>query len=309
MKNEFLEQIKRNKSKYRIKGLKKGVLWYTIYIVMIIYCISIMYPIIWMIINSFKNYMEYVRFPYQLPKKWIFSNYAEVFEYMYTTKRVGTEIIKSGFWDMFRTSALYSLLGPIPGIFWTTCMAYVSATFRKYWYNKLIFNIGIITMTIPLVGTLGVNLMWMKFLGTYDNLPLSVLLSAGSFSGTTFLIIRGNFMGVSSTYREAILIDGGNNWTAFFRLSLPMVSPVLFVLYFQGFVATWNSYESFLIYYPSYANLAYGMYIFQNNISLYGVGYPTVLAGFVIVAIPSVILFLLIQKGFNQNFNIGGLKG
>ena len=105
------------------------------------------------------------------------------------------------------------------------------------------------------------------------------------------------------------MIDGGNDYTAYFRIALPMILPTLVVFYFLDFVAEWNQYESFLIWFPSYANLSYGMYVFSQNISLYGVGYPTVLAGFVIVAVPAIVLYMLISNGLVKNMKIGGLKG
>ena len=188
-------------------------------------------------------------------------------------------------------------------------MAYVISTYRKFWYNKFLYELGVLLMVMPLVGTLPASMKVAKFLNTYNNLPMTLLLSTGSFSGMRFLMLYAAFKNVSTTFKEACFIDGGNDFTAFFRISLPLVMPTLIVFYFLDFIGQWNSYEQFLIWYPSYANLAYGMYIFQNNIALYGVGYPTVLAGFVIIAIPSIILYMASSSKLVESVRIGGLKG
>ena len=289
--------------------MKKNVWWYVGTLILAIYCLTLIYVVFWMITSSLKSYTEYVRFPYQWPKKVVWNNYAEVFKYMQV------KIIKDGqpyiyrFEHMLGTSLLFALVRPLPGLWWTTCLAYVISTYKKFWYNRVIYEVGIFLMVMPLVGTLPASLKVAKFIGTYNNLGMTLLMDRGSFSGMRFLMLYASFRSVSTTYKEACMIDGGNDYTAFFRIALPMIVPTIVVFYFLDFVAEWNSYEQFLIWFPSYANLAYGMYVFQNNISLYGVGYPTVLAGFVIVAVPSIILYTLISNGLVQNLKIGGLKG
>ena len=297
------------KRKKEINNVKHNVFWWIGIAILAIYCLTILYVVYWLLISSVKTYTEYMRFPYQWPKNFKLSNYSEVFEYLYV------KVYKDGvpyvyrFPQLVSTSLLFGVLMPLPGLWWTACMAYVIATYKKFWYNKFIYELGVLLMVMPLVGTLPAAMKVAKFLNTYDNLPMTLLLNTGSFSGMRFLMLYASFKGVSQTYKEACFIDGGNDYTAFFRIALPLVLPTLIVFYFLDFIGQWNAYEQFLIWYPSYANLAYGMYIFQNNISLYGVGYPTVLAGFVIIAVPSIILYMLSSSKLVDSVRIGGLKG
>lgn len=301
--------IKKCKKSNGLVNVKRNPVWWICTALIGLYCLSIVYVIYWLLISSGKSYLEYTRFPYQFPKAWSFKNFGYVFEYLSVPVNKNGQQYTYGFWDMFGTSLLFSALMPLPGLIWTTFFAYGISTFHKYWYNKALYNLGVLLMVIPIVGSLPTQMIIAKRVGTYNNLFMSLLLSGGGFSGMTFMIIYASFKGVSQTYREACLIDGGNNYTAFFKLAIPMVSPTLFVFYVLGFVSQWNNYESFLIWFPSYANLAYGMYMFQNNIQLYGVGYPTVLAGLVIVSIPSMVLYLVVNQGFAKNITVGGIKG
>lgn len=297
------------KKRKELNNMKRNPVWYICTAILFIYCLTILYVMFWLLTSSVKTYTEYVRFPYQWPQNFKWSNYSEVFEFMYVKVfRDGVPYIYR-FSQMVGTSVMFGVLMPLPALWWTACIAYVISTYKKFWYNRFLYELGILLMVMPLVGTLPAQMKVNKFLGTYDNLPMTLLLSGGSFSGMRFLMLYASFKGVSSTYKEACLIDGGNDFTAFFRIALPLVLPTLVVFYFMDFVAQWNSYEQFLIWYPSYANLSYGMYIFQNNIALYGVGYPTVLAGFVIVAVPSVVLYMAVSSKLVENVKIGGLKG
>lgn len=296
-------------AKRELNNMKRNIFWWIGILVLAIYCLSILYVMYWLLTSSVKTYTEYMRFPYQWPQKFKWSNYKEVFDYMYI------KVYKNGvpyiynFADLVGNSLLFAFLMPLPALWWTACMAYVMSTYRKFWYNRFLYELGVLLMVMPLVGTIPAAMKVSKFLHTYDNLPMTLLLSTGTFSGMRFLMLYSSFKAVSTTYKEACLIDGGNDYTAFFRIALPLVLPTLIVFYFLDFIAQWNSYEQFIVWYPSYANLAYGMYRFENNIALYGVGYPTVLAGFVIIAVPSVVLYMLSSSKLVDNVRIGGLKG
>ena len=307
---ETVETVVTKKKKNKeLNNMKRNAVWWIATGILFVYCLTILYVMYWLITNSLKSYTEYVRFPYQFPKKFKWDNYKEVFEYMYVKINKNGQPYYYRFEHMVGTSVLFGLLMPLPGLLWTSCMAYVICTYKKFWYNKVLYELGVLLMVMPLVGTLPASMKVAKFLGTYDNLFMTLILNTGSFSGMRFLMLYATFKGVSTTYKEACLIDGGNDYIAFFKIALPMALPTIIVFYFMDFIAQWNSYEQFLIWFPSYANLSYGMYIFQNNISLYGVGYPTVLAGFVIVAVPSVLLYMAISSKLVENVKIGGLKG
>lgn len=286
-----------------------NVVFWLMWFILVLYCLSIIGVVYWMVTASFKSYFEYTLRPYQFPQYFRWENYSDVFKYLYVKVTRGGQKVELGFFDLLGSSFLYSLLMPIPSLFWTVCFAYGISTFRRYWYNNFLYNLGILLMVVPLVGSLPISMRVAKLIGIYDNMPRAWLLSGGSFSGMRFLMLYGIFKNVSPTYREACLIDGGNNYTAFFRLSIPLVFPSIVCFYFLDFIAWWNNYETFLIWYPSYANLGYGMYVFQNNINLYGVGYPVVLAGFVLVSIPAIILYIVINQGLTKNLTFGGLKG
>jgi ABC-type glycerol-3-phosphate transport system permease component len=61
---------------------------------------------------------------------------------------------------------------------------------------------------------------------------------------------------------------------------------------------------------PSTPNLAYGLYLFQQNAAgVANSSVPVVMAGFAMALLPSIVLYLLSQRLILSKFNVGGLKG
>ena len=88
-----------------------------------------------------------------------------------------------------------------------------------------------------------------------------------------------------------------------------MIFPVIFAYFMINFIGAWNDYELTIVWLPSYPNLAYGVYMFQLLATKNGTSVPEILAGFIIVAIPTTILWSLSQKAIMSKMAIGGLKG
>ena len=92
------------------------------------------------------------------------------------------------------------------------------------------------------------------------------------------------------------------------HLIVPMVLPTAVAQYLMTFIATWNDYMTIITWLPSYPNLAFGMFIFQTNAQFEGAGMPHILSGFVIVAIPTSLLWIAGQKLITSKMMVGGLK-
>lgn len=276
----------------------------------LIYCLSLFVPLIWMIFNSFKSYTEYYMRPsYMFPKDFVWENYSYVLSKLTVTLSTSKGRITYGLGDMLVNSVIWAAVNPLIYVALLTMCAYVIAKYEFRGRNFL-FSLGIIVMILPIIGSMGATMQIKKALGIYDNMIMTMLTSTTcAFSGTNFLIMYAAFKGIPWAYAESVFIDGGGHFRAFFQVMLPMVLPTCTVLLVLGFIGGWNSYEIFLIWLPSYANLAYGMYYFQSNAALTGATIPQVLAGFVVVSVPTAILYLASQNLIMSKFTIGGLKG
>ncbi len=290
-------------------------------VLMIIYCVSLLFFPLWMIKVSFQAETDYLYNTVGFIKEWDFTNYLKVFsELSYSNKIVytnnGIKIVSSNIWKMALTSIGYSFGISFVSVALTTGVAYVLAKY-KFFGSKFLFSLGIILMIIPIVGNapsaMVIRSKWL--IPTYDNLFLTIMTSnCTAFSGLNFLLLYGAFKSLPWDYAEAVFVDGGGHYSAFFKMYLPMILPTSAVIFLLSFLGAWNDYASFKIWLPSYSNLAYGLYEFQDNVlNLAGGGnagtVPMVMAGFTIVVIPTILVYFLSQKLIMSKFTVGGLKG
>lgn len=190
-------------------------------------------------------------------------------------------------------------------------MAYVMSRF-KWFGNKFLYSLGVLLMMVDIVGDSASRMIIYQKIGLYDNMYLMTALPTGTyFSGMYFMIVYGACKAISQTFSEAAYIDGANEYCVMFKIIFPMILPTLCTLYVLTFLGLWNNYSAFLVWFPSTPNIAYGLYLFQqtSTVGSGGLSTPQVIAGMVMVMIPSCILYACTQGIMKSNFVVGGLKG
>ena len=278
-------------------------------IIMAIYCISLLIPIVWMLSSSLKSEIDYALSSFRLPKELEWSNYVKVFDYLHVPVPTSRGTVIYDFLSLAAFSLIRSTCIPLLVTFVQACCAYVLAKY-KFVGNQFIYVLGIFVMITPIVGNLPSAMAVNKALGVYNNLFLNILTAPSNIFGLNFLILYAAFKGIPWEYAEAAFIDGAGHYTIMLRIMLPMVLPTCAVLFVLSFLGIWNDYTASLIWLPSYPNLAFGLYMFQQGATAgsEGAPAPVILAGFAVVMIPTIILYLVSQKLILAKFNVGGLK-
>ncbi len=295
------------KAKITTSFIISKFLWSVVILLAILYSLSILVPLFWMAYTAVKDSVDFAISTFALPTSVHFENFLIVLEKL----KIREGLYEYDVLDMLFNSLVYSLVTPLVSIFWITIVAYVMGRF-KFFGNKFLYSLGVILMMVPIVGSLSSEMIIKKAWGLYDNMYVSMLIPPSlSFSGIYFMMLYGVFKNIPLTYSEAAYIDGASELSVMFRIVMPMALPTCATLYILSFITAWNSYESFLIWYPSTPNLAYGMYRFQSasTAGAEGATVPQIMAGFIIAMIPSLILFLSSQKLIKSNFMVGGIKG
>ena len=300
------------KSRYK-KSTKTAdvfrTLWkITVLTIIVVYCVSIMIAPIWGLMTSFKPFDEYYLSAWKLPKKWVFSNYTYILKNISIDVNTPAGRVTYGLGDMLLTSLVWATGCALVGSFNITAQAYVFTKYKFVGRNALM-AIGMFLMITPLFFSGGQSLLIMKRIRVYDNMLLVVLWGfVGGFYGMQFLIMCGGFKAIPWDFSEAAFLDGAGHFRVFFRIMLPMIMPTTMVFVILGFISQWNDYGTFLTILPSYANLAFGMYYFQFEAALNGATVPQILAGFILVLIPSITMYIIAQKTVMKNYVVGGLK-
>lgn len=276
------------------------------YIIMIVYVLSMVLPCIWMIITTFKDRLDFRFNRFGLPDPWVFENYGNVFSKMYITVTTnGLEKIYVP--QLMFNGLIYSVCVNLGALCMQILVAYGCTKYRSL-AGTILHTFAIVTMILPLVGTMGASLLLHKRLGTYDNFPGMVFAYSG-WGGSTFLLFCGTFKGVSDDYREAAFIDGAGHFRVLITIMIPMIRTAIVALFILGFIGSWNDYMTPMVYLPSMPTIAYGLFSFRNSSDSLVAAIPMQITGCVIVMIPIMIIFILFRNKIMGNLALGGLKG
>lgn len=285
----------------RSKGEK--ALFVVVFILFCIYAITILLPTIWLLCCSLKNPFDYSidiakGEPFKLPNELFFKNYKDAFSIV--------QYNGVSFFAMFLNSAWITVFSTALGLFVSMGYAYTLAKF-KFQLAKLLYGIIIFQMTIPLFGTGGASMKFAVDSGLYNTPFYIILLSIGG-GGMNFMIFYGAFKNHPRDYAEAVYMDGGGDFTVFFRIAVPFAMPIFWSLFILNGMNCWNDYMTPMMYLPSWPTLASGMYLSRK--ALINTGKSTVYFAATFISImPMLILFIAFNDLIMKNVSIGGLKG
>lgn len=121
--------------------------------------------------------------------------------------------------------------------------------------------------------------------------------------------IKGYFDTIPPELEEAALVDGGNSFTAFFRIILPLAAPAIAASALLMFIGGWNEYAiAKIILNADNGSLTIPVGLYQLQSDQYTPwGYFAAAA--VLVSLPLMALFLYAQRFFKEGLTIGGVKG
>lgn len=286
--------------KNKIKGCTSKRVVFSVYMVIfVLYSFICLYPLFWCVCNSLKGTLEYYENSVALPKYWNFGYYLEIF----TKFKVGSVDFGTMVWN----SVFQTFFWQGVNILVSLCVAYPLAR-HNFPGKAFFFGVIIFRITIPIIGSGAVTYKFYRELGMINN-PLLFTFNFVSGFDLIALILYGYFKGISKEYSDAAYIDGANRLQVMFRIIFPMAFPCVLALYISQIMTTWNNYGTPMIYLPKYPNLAYGIYLFQDEVLFVENGMPIFYGAVILVSLVPIILFSAGQKTMLANMSIGGLKG
>ena len=147
----------------------------------------------------------------------------------------------------------------------------------------------------------------------------------GSFSVWNMIIARTYYKGIPSELREAADVDGANELVFFFRILLPVCTPLIAVLILWQFVGMWNSYFDAMIYLNSAdkqpLQLVLRAILIQNEpdpgmiADMQSTAQRAQLAELlkyatiIISSLPLIVMYPFFQKYFDSGIMVGSVKG
>ena len=272
---------------------------WVVFAIFFIYSVSLLFPFLWMLLNSFKSGEEFMSGNiFGWPKQFYGKNFIEVMNYQVDGQTV---------WSMLLNSIILTVVGTAVNVFLSACAAYCLSKF-KFVGRKAIYAVAIFTMIVPIIGTLPSEVVMMETLGLQDSMLGVIFLYSGCF-GFNFIMLYSAFNSISWSYAEAAAIDGAGRFKTFFTVMLPMAKgPIVACAILQAIVY-WNDYTTPFLFMPSHMTLAVGLQRLQQELGGSTGNYPMVFASMLIALLPVLILYIVFQKKIIENTNAGGLKG
>jgi ABC-type glycerol-3-phosphate transport system permease component len=275
--------------------LKKSIRLTILYLLVIIIGICMIIPLLYMISTSFREFGYTIQFSGSLiPKNPTLINFTRVLE-LYHIQRP------------FFNSLFVSVIGVLLVMLISSMMAYAFARF-KFPGKEIIFSAIILVLMIPNLANIIPQFLLAKTLGLRNSLwGLIVFYTASMLSFNTFLL-RGFFEALPKELEDAILIDGGNYFTVFFRMIIPLSLPGLATVAIFSFLAFWDELilALTLIDDPVIRTLPVTIASIQGQ---YSTDWGLVFAASLFAFIPVVTLFVALQRYFVGGLTTGAFKG
>ncbi|MNI17288.1 L-arabinose transport system permease protein AraQ [compost metagenome] len=268
-----------------------------VYLVMIFVSAVFLFPLLWSLISSLKPEAQIVSYPPKwIPESVTLDNYMQVLKnFPYLS------------WMM--NSVMMTVLSTVFVLLLTTLAAYAFG--RLHFRGKnLIFTLVVSMLLIPIqayIIPLFLLVSKLNLLNTYA----AIVLVAGA-NVTSVFILTNFFKSIPKELEEAARIDGCQDFSIFAKIMLPLSKPALSTVTILMFITNWNNFLWPLIAIRSNSlkPLAVGIAQFMGGAnSTAQFQYGTSLAGACMAIIPSIIVFLSLQRYFVEGIANTGIKG
>ena len=277
-----------------------------IYVALLAVAISIVIPVGWVFLASIKENSEFYGNPWTLPKGIYFQNFIDAFE----KAKMGEYFLNSIFVTCL--ALLILLVVALPA-------AYVLARYRFFgsklinimFMGGLFINVNYIVVPIFLMFVDADK--FLRLLGTdgffLNNLFVVALVYASTALPFTIYLLSGFFVTIPRDYEEAAYMDGSGYFRTMVQIMMPMALPSIITVILFNFLSFWNEYIiSMTLLTKDSKTLPVGlMQLMQAQKA--AANYGQLYAGLVIVMLPTLILYILVQKKLTQGMSLGGLKG
>jgi sn-glycerol 3-phosphate transport system permease protein len=188
----------------------------------------------------------------------------------------------------------------------TACLAAFAFAFRRFKGKNIVFLIFLSTMMIPWESTIIPNYLFIQKIG-WDDTYLGLIAPFVATAFGTFLI-RQFFMSIPKDLYDAAKIDGCSDLRFLLNILIPLARPALGTLAVYSFLQTYNQYL-----WPLLITNKTEMRTVQIGITMLQVAereqWQIVLAGVVIVMIPTLILFFVANRQLIRGLTAGAIKG
>ncbi|MGO2082244.1 carbohydrate ABC transporter permease [Vagococcus sp.] len=265
------------------------------YIILTVLALYTLFPISFLIINSFKSQSEIVKTPLALPKSLDFSYIKNAIEQI--------DLIKSGLLTIFITVVSVGLIVLI-----SSSVAWMMVRYKgKVSSIMLLFFTS--SMLIPFQAVM------YPLISLFDSAGLKnmfgLILMYGGFGLSMSIFLYHGFMkNVPLALEEAAIIDGASVFQVYFKVIMPLVRPTTMTVIILNSMWVWNDYllPFLVIGNGEVKTLTLSVYFAKIQSGQYGNAWDLIFPAVLITITPIIILFLFLQKNIISGISDGAVK-
>ena len=298
----------KRKSHFSKYGRQDKIILSIGYFLIALFVLAIIVPIFYIIVASFMD-------PVTLQNKGI------TFDFSKWTITAYQRVMSNGaIWIGFKNAVIYSVVFTVVSVVVTLLAAYPMS--RTDFKGRKLFNV-IFVITMFFGGGLIPTYLLISNLGLLDSMWAVIL--PGAFSVWNMIIARTYYQGIPGELREAAEVDGANELVFFFKILLPVCTPIIATIALWQFVGMWNSYFDAMIYLNDSAKqplqLVLRSILIQNQPESGMISdmqstaqraqlaellkYATI----IISSLPLLVMYPFFQKYFDSGIMAGSVKG
>ena len=263
------------------------------YAMIAVLAIGTLFPVFWVAISSFKPQSELFRFPMTfLPNQWTGENYRNA-------------LSQGNFLLYFSNTVFVAVVATVITVLINIMSGYALA---KYIFpgRNVIFFVMIATLMIPLQVIMISIFLQLKRFGMLNS--LWGIISPPSATPTGIFLARQYIVNLPDSLIESARLDGGKEFTIFWRIIVPLSKPVIATIAIFSFMWRWNDYLWPLIVITDNRKQTVQQAL-ANFVGQLQINWSNLLAMTTISIVPVIIVFIIFQRFFMTGITAGSVKG
>lgn len=281
---------KKQSTQRKVFKLVDNILTYSLLTVI---AIAIILPILWIIMSSFQTGTSLYSSTF-IPKHFTFDHYKTLFT-------------ATDYPIWYKNTLKIAFSNMILGVLITTLTAYTFSRYRFKGRKNIMMGMLVLQMFPSFLSMTAVVVLITKMNLMDTSLGLILIYAAGQIPYNAWLI-KGYFDGIPKSLDEAARIDGAGHLTIFWKIIMPLARPILVLVALTNFTGPWFDFIFPKIILRARFNKTLAVGIFEwvqgradNNFTLFA-------AGSILIAIPIIILFAILQRHIVSGLSQGGVK-
>jgi ABC-type glycerol-3-phosphate transport system permease component len=294
-----IKRVERQLARQRLLSKMKRPQWLfwvlVKYVTLLIASVAVLIPPYAILMAAFKTPTEYyAKSKVALPDSFLnFANFHKV-------------ILDGDLGLAFYNTSVILLISLLFTILFGTQVAYVLSRF-EFRGKKMVLVAYILAMFVPSVTTQVATFEIIKALGLINSKFSVILLYIGADVVMIYVFLQ--FMrGIPQELDEAAKIEGCSYFGIYWRIILPLLKPAIATIVILRTIYIYNDFYFPLLYMPEQSQVTVSTALYKFT-TVFGTEWTTISAGIIIILIPSVTLFLLLQKQIYAGVTQGAVKG